>query len=151
MVTFNSILGFISICEKNKKIVRIKFSKYDDESDYNNYFLHDCKHKILDFINGKSKIINCPFDLQGTDFQLIVWNELLKIPYGTTITYKQLAERIGKPNAYRAVANANRLNPIPLIVPCHRVIGSNGKLVGYRYGIDKKKYLLEMEKKLSGG
>jgi methylated-DNA-[protein]-cysteine S-methyltransferase len=146
MITFNSILGFISICEKNRKIISIKFSKYNDECDNSNIFLLDCKKQILDFLAGKTKIIDCPFELKGTDFQLSVWNELLKIPYGKTITYKQLAERIGKPTAYRAVANANRLNPLPLIVPCHRVIGSNGKLIGYRYGIDKKKYLLDLEK-----
>jgi len=82
---------------------------------------------------------------RGTAFQLAVWNELLKIPYGHTISYAELAGRIGKPAAIRAVGAANGANPIPVIVPCRRVIGSNGSLTGYGGGIERKQWLLALE------
>jgi methylated-DNA-[protein]-cysteine S-methyltransferase len=89
------------------------------------------------------------FDLQmetaGTEFQQRVWAELLKIPYGSTTNYGELARRIGNPNASRAVGAANGQNPISIIIPCHRVIGSNGSLTGYGGGIERKKFLLDLE------
>lgn len=84
--------------------------------------------------------------MEGTDFQKTVWKELLKIPYGKTVSYKYIADKIGNKKAFRAVGNANNKNKISIIIPCHRVIGSNGKLVGYANGIDMKKFLLELEK-----
>ena len=91
----------------------------------------------------------CEFDIPllfvGTDFQKKVWNELLKIPYGKTISYCDLAKRIGMPNAVRAVANANAVNAISIIAPCHRVIGSDGTLTGYGGGLERKRFLLELE------
>lgn len=84
--------------------------------------------------------------MEGTDFQKNVWKELLKIPYGKTVSYKYIADKIGNKKAFRAVGNANNKNKISIIIPCHRVIGSNGKLVGYANGIDMKKLLLELEK-----
>jgi methylated-DNA-[protein]-cysteine S-methyltransferase len=84
---------------------------------------------------------------EGTTFQLKVWNELLEIPYGETISYGELARRIGNPNASRAVGLANGTNPIPIIIPCHRVIGSNGKLTGYGGGLPIKEKLLALEKR----
>jgi methylated-DNA-[protein]-cysteine S-methyltransferase len=86
-----------------------------------------------------------PLAMEGTEFQLRVWAELRKIPYGETRTYGQLAAEIGKPEAMRAVGLANGQNPIPIIVPCHRVIGSNGSLTGYGGGMENKKKLLELE------
>ena len=88
-----------------------------------------------------------PLLFVGTDFQKKVWNELLKIPYGVTVSYGELAQRIGMPNAVRAVANANAVNAISIITPCHRVIGSNGSLTGYGGGLERKRYLLNLEKK----
>jgi methylated-DNA-[protein]-cysteine S-methyltransferase len=84
-------------------------------------------------------------DLEGTDFQLRVWHELLTIPYGETRSYAQIAEAIGRPKAVRAVGAANGSNPVAILVPCHRVIGSNGKLTGYGGGLPLKKRLLELE------
>ncbi|PMK02437.1 methylated-DNA--[protein]-cysteine S-methyltransferase [Vibrio sp. 10N.261.55.A7] len=86
-----------------------------------------------------------PLAPQGTDFQQKVWHELCKIPYGESWSYKELAERLGKPTASRAVGMANGKNPISIIVPCHRVIGKNGKLTGYAGGLDAKKTLLKLE------
>ncbi len=87
-----------------------------------------------------------PLDLRGTPFQLRVWQELCKIPWGRTISYKELAARAGSPKGFRAVGRANGANPIPLIIPCHRVINANGALGGFSSGLHRKKWLLEHEK-----
>src|SRR5271163_1303390 len=97
------------------------------------------------YFEGKLKNFDVPLSLQGSDFQLRVWQNLRAIPYGETISYGQLARRIGNPKAARAVGLANGSNPIPIIVPCHRVIGSNGSLVGYGGGLPIKKALLLIE------
>lgn len=146
MICFNTKLGNICISENNNVITEIRFTKFNEEETYSNKVLEECKNQLLEYFDGQRKYFDCKFSAKGTDFQKRVWNELLKIPYGKTISYKQLAEKIGSPNAYRAVANANRLNPIPIIIPCHRVIGSNGKMIGYASGLDKKIYLLKLEK-----
>ena len=100
----------------------------------NEYFLHQRRE------------FDIPLLFVGTDFQKKVWNELLKIPYGKAISYGELAKRIGKPNAVRAVANANAVNALSIIVPCHRIIGSDGSLTGYGGGLDRKRFLLDLEK-----
>jgi len=97
------------------------------------------------YFNGKLAKFTCPVDLIGTPFQIRVWKELSKIPYGSTITYKHLARRVHAPKASQAVGRANGANPLPIIVPCHRVIGSDGSLVGYASGIKTKEFLLRLE------
>jgi methylated-DNA-[protein]-cysteine S-methyltransferase len=97
------------------------------------------------YFDGKLKVFDLPLVLDGTEFQLRVWNNLRKIPYGETISYGQLAKRIGSPDAARAVGLANGSNPIPIIIPCHRVIGSNGDLTGFGGGLPLKKKLLALE------
>jgi methylated-DNA-[protein]-cysteine S-methyltransferase len=99
------------------------------------------------YFRGELKEFDLPLVMEGTEFQLRVWNALRAIPYGETISYAQLAERIGNPRAVRAVGLANGSNPIPIIVPCHRVIGSNGSLTGFGGGLSTKKMLLELENK----
>ncbi len=99
------------------------------------------------YFRGELKEFDLPLAMEGTAFQLRVWNALRAIPYGETIFYAQLAERIGNPKAVRAVGLANGSNPIPIIVPCHRVIGSNGSLTGFGGGLSTKKMLLELESK----
>ena len=101
--------------------------------------------QLSEYFSGKRQTFDIPLNLKGTEFQLAVWNELLRIPYGDTITYAELARRIGRPSAIRAVGAANGANPIPVIVPCHRVIGSNGTLTGYGGGIERKQWLLALE------
>jgi methylated-DNA-[protein]-cysteine S-methyltransferase len=97
------------------------------------------------YFEGKLTDFDLPLVLDGTEFQLLVWNHLRKIPYGETVSYGQLARRIGSPAAARAVGLANGSNPIPIIVPCHRVIGSNGDLTGFGGGLPVKKKLLALE------
>ena len=101
--------------------------------------------QLDDFFAGKRKEFDVPLLFVGTDFQKTVWNELLKIPFGTTVSYGEMARRIGMPKAVRAVANANGANAISILAPCHRVIGSDHSLTGYGGGLDVKRTLLELE------
>ena len=102
--------------------------------------------QLDEYFQGKRTTFSLPFKLTGTPFQLAVWKELQNIPYGQTTSYKEIAQKINKPKAYRAVGMANNKNPLPIIIPCHRVIGSNGKSIGYAGGLKLKNYLLELEK-----
>ncbi len=97
---------------------------------------------------GNLRTFTVPIRTEGTPFQERVWDELLKIPYGTTISYLELATRLGDPNATRAVAGANNANPIAILIPCHRVIGADGSLTGYGAGVEKKAFLLNLERGL---
>ncbi len=110
------------------------------------YFFKEAKKQIKEFFYGERTKFNLKLNPKGTEFQKKVWKELLKIPYGELRTYKDIAIKIGNPNASRAIGMANNRNPIPLIIPCHRVVGANNKLVGYAYGIDMKKKLINLEK-----
>jgi methylated-DNA-[protein]-cysteine S-methyltransferase len=107
--------------------------------------------QIEHFFAGKRRAFDLPLAPEGSEFQKRVWSELVRIPFGETISYGELARRVGRPGAARAVGRANATNPIALIVPCHRVIGSNGKLTGYAGGIDLKEKLLAWERKLTAG
>ena len=101
--------------------------------------------QVTEYFAGKRQTFELDLAPRGTPFQLAVWNALREIPYGDTISYAELARRIGKPAAVRAVGAANGANPIPVIIPCHRVIGSNGTLTGYGGGIERKQWLLAHE------
>ena len=101
--------------------------------------------QIEEYLNGKRRLFSLPLAPRGTEFQMAVWQALLTVPYGETRSYKEIAVLIGRPKAVRAVGMANHRNPISIIVPCHRVIGSNGDLTGYGGGLPLKRYLLELE------
>ncbi len=105
--------------------------------------------QLFEYLNGKRRDFNLPLLKEGTDFQISVWNELLKIPYGETRSYKDIAIAINNEKAVRAVGMANNRNKIPIVIPCHRVIGSNKKLVGYGGGLEIKEFLLNLEKRNS--
>jgi len=115
-----------------------------------NVHIKNLRFQIDEYFAGIRKSFNIPLVTPGTEFQKKVWNELLNIPYGTTISYRQQAAALNNPLSVRAVANANGMNRIAIIIPCHRVIGSNGSLTGYAGGLHRKKWLLEHEKKYSG-
>ncbi|MDA0911632.1 MAG: methylated-DNA--[protein]-cysteine S-methyltransferase [Proteobacteria bacterium] len=104
------------------------------------------KTQLTEYFKGKRQVFDIPLCLHGTDFQLSVWQELRNIPYGKTISYAEQARRLGDKNKARAVGLANGLNPVSIIVPCHRVIGSNGSLTGFGGGLDNKAKLLEIER-----
>ena len=107
--------------------------------------LEDCVLQLNEYFKGDRKQFSLKLNAKGTDFQERVWNELLTIPYGKTSSYLELSKQLGDVKAIRAVANANGKNPLWIIVPCHRVIGSDGSLTGYAGGLHRKKWLLEHE------
>ena len=113
--------------------------------------LQQCREELIAYFQGKRKSFDVPVQQDGTIFQQRVWSELLAIPYGKTISYLTLAKRLGDPKAIRAAASTNGKNNIAIIVPCHRVIGSNNDLVGYAGGLWRKRWLLEMETKITYG
>jgi len=116
-----------------------------------NPHLNTLSIQLEQYFAGSRKEFDLVVVALGTPFQQAVWKELVKIPYGKTISYKEEAERIGRPTAVRAVARANGANPISVVIPCHRVIGKNGKLVGYGGGLGRKQWLLDLERKHVGG
>ena len=109
--------------------------------------IEKARHQLNEYFQNQRREFDIPLLFVGTDFQKKVWNELLKIPYGTTISYSELAKRIGMPKSVRAVANASAVNALSIIIPCHRVIGSDGSLTGYGGGVVRKRFLLDFEKK----
>lgn len=110
-----------------------------------NKHFHELKQELNDYFESKNNQFSVSLSMYGTPFQISVWNELLKIPYGSTKSYQQQANALGKPGSVRAVANSNGMNKIAIIIPCHRVIGSDGQLTGYGGGLWRKKFLLELE------
>ncbi|MFO1519540.1 MAG: methylated-DNA--[protein]-cysteine S-methyltransferase [bacterium] len=113
--------------------------------------LSQASRELGEYLEGTRKTFEVPLDLVGTPFQRLVWEELLKIPYGETISYRQLADRIHNPGAIRAVGAANGKNPVSILVPCHRVIASDGSLGGYAGGLPVKARLLQLEAKREWG
>ena len=113
-------------------------------------FLEEVARQLTAYFEGKLRDFSIPFHLVGSSFQVRVWEALQTIPYGETVSYAELASRISAPRAYRAIGQANHVNPISIILPCHRVIGSNGALVGYGGGLATKEYLLALEKRFAG-
>jgi methylated-DNA-[protein]-cysteine S-methyltransferase len=107
------------------------------------------REQLDEYFAGERQEFDVPLKLEGTPFQRGVWRELARIPFGTTITYAELARRIGRPTASRAVGHANGRNPISILVPCHRVVGAGGQLTGYAGGVDKKRWLLERERRVT--
>ncbi|GCE13230.1 methylated-DNA--[protein]-cysteine S-methyltransferase [Tengunoibacter tsumagoiensis] len=110
-----------------------------------NPLLEKAQEELHRYFAGECVQFTCPLDLHGTPFQLLVWQALTKIPYGKTCSYSEIAQAIGQPKASRAVGAANGANPVPIIVPCHRVIGRNGTLTGYGSGLPTKSWLLSLE------
>jgi methylated-DNA-[protein]-cysteine S-methyltransferase len=125
--------------DKLQKKLNAKFTQREDD------ILKEAKKQFDEYFKGKRKNFDIPLLLTGTEFQKKAWEILLKIPYGKTANYKEQSRLIGNEKAVRAVANANGANPIAIIVPCHRIIGSGGSLTGYAGGMELKKRLLELE------
>lgn len=139
--------GKLKIVANKNAIVQIDFLSIKplDLNEQPNHITKFAVKEISEFILRKRKKFTVPVDLHGTEFQMKVWNALMEIPYGEIRSYKDLAIKIKSEKAYRAVGMTNSLNPIPLIVPCHRVIGASGKLVGFSGGLELKKALLNFE------
>lgn len=144
---YKSPIGIIEIKSRDGYIISLDFVEKEEEVEFIPEVLKQCIKELHEYFNGVRKDFSVKVHLEGTDFQKKAWEELMKIPYGETISYKEQAQRIGSPKAFRAVGLANSKNPVGIIVPCHRVIGSNGKLTGYAGGLWRKKWLIEHEKK----
>lgn len=132
-----------------QSITEISFAETDIQEAHTCDILEDCKAQLENYLSGKTDTFDLPLQAEGTEFQKKVWAELLKIPYGVTMTYMELAIKLGDSKAIRAVGTANGRNPIAILIPCHRVIGAGNKLTGYAGGIWRKKFLLELEMKNS--
>lgn len=142
---FDSPIGPLGIVMDAEAIVRIDFVPDAAIPVSTHPVLDAAKEQLMEYFAGSRKTFDLPLNSGGTAFQKRVWQALTQIPYGETETYGQLAARIDAPKAARAVGQANNRNPIPIVIPCHRVIGANGSLVGYSDGVDIKRRLLELE------
>ena len=135
----------LGIVVKDGKVREVEFGKYPDNGGGEE--VEEVRRQLREYLSGKRKEFDLKLEPQGTQFQKDVWNAMLEIPYGETRSYKEIAQRIGRPLAYRAVGQASNRNPIAIIIPCHRVVGSNGSLTGYGGGMPIKIRLLDLEKK----
>jgi len=146
-VTYESPLGRLLLAESRAGLVEIRFPHKSPERSWQKVDRLRCEavEQLEAYFQGDLLEFDLPLAAQGTPFQSQVWQVLLAIPFGQTRTYAQIARQIGRPKAFRAVGAANGQNPLPIVVPCHRVIGSDGSLTGFGGGLDLKKALLEHE------
>ncbi|MEI8115066.1 MAG: methylated-DNA--[protein]-cysteine S-methyltransferase [Bacteroidia bacterium] len=145
--SLSSPLGFLKIRSDGQSVTGISFSETDVQEQDSCEVMEVCKEQLGNYFSGRIVSFDFRINPEGTEFQQKVWGELLKIPYGETITYMELAVNVGDAKAVRAVGTANGRNPIAIVIPCHRVIGAGNKLTGYAGGIWRKKLLLELEMK----
>ncbi len=145
---YETKVGFFKMGYSNEKIIFFKKIFDQNVTDFGtkNELTEQAYTQLTEYLDGKRKAFDIPFELNGTEFQKRVWSALQDIPYGETRSYKDIAKAVGNEKASRAVGMANNKNPITVIVPCHRVIGASGKLVGYAGGLSMKEFLLEMER-----
>lgn len=139
--------GLCAVLWEKEKLNRVALNSEEHIENPRNHFLKQAKRELEEYFAGKRCEFTVALDFIGTDFQKKVWKNLQKISYGQTASYKDLAIKIKKPTAARAVGMANGKNPLSIIIPCHRVIGANGALTGYAGGLENKKILLELESK----
>lgn len=146
--SINTKIGNMIIIEEDNHIVQIEINREIEAKTIskNTPLLEETQKQLKEYFEGNRKEFTVPLNPKGTKFMKEVWTALQEIPYGEVRSYGEIAKKVGNPKAARAVGMANNRNPIPIIIPCHRVIGTNGKLVGYALGMEMKKTLLELEK-----
>ena len=148
--TFNSPIGPLTLNAENGALTSVWMEDEDlPEHIDDTAPLAEARRQLEAYFAGELREFDLPLAPAGSEFQLGVWRELAKIPYGETISYGELATRVGDPTKARAVGAANGRNPLPVIVPCHRVIGADGSLIGFGGGLDRKRRLLELERGVS--
>jgi methylated-DNA-[protein]-cysteine S-methyltransferase len=145
-------IGAILVARDENTIIEIHFAGAEPKSDWtrDDDALREAAAQLRAYFAGERTTFDLPLAPRGTEFQQSVWDALQRIPYGETTTYSTIAERIGRPAAIRAVGAANGANPIPIVIPCHRVIGASGSLTGFGGGIDVKRQLLALEARVAG-
>ena len=136
--------ALVAVLWENENPNRVRLAELTENTQH--LILLETQKQLNEYFTGQRQIFDLPLDFEGTEFQQKVWQALLTIPFGETRSYKQIAEQIGNVKAVRAVGAANGKNPISIIAPCHRVVGANGKLVGFAGGLDNKDILLKIEK-----
>lgn len=146
-IEYDSPLGTLYLAEERGQLVEISYVPIVKGEKKETELLEEVKRQLEEYFKGNLKNFDLPLNPSGTEFQKKVWKALLTIPYGETRSYGEIASQIGKEKASRAIGGANHVNPISIVIPCHRVIGKNGSLVGYGGGLDKKTILLELERK----
>lgn len=147
----NSPLGDLLALSDGINLTGLYFSPFPQpvsryKTDVEAVIFQETRRQVVGYFEGKLKLFHLPIRMHGTPFQCRVWELLLRIPYGQTVSYKQLAIWLGSPGSVRAVGNANGKNPISIVVPCHRVIGANNALIGYGGGLERKAALLDLER-----
>lgn len=145
--TYDSPVGMFYLAEENGVLTDLRFRPIPNAEERETPLLSRAAEQLDEYFDGKRHEFDLPLYPRGTPFQTSVWSALQDIPYGETRSYKNIASALGKPTACRAVGSANNKNPISIIIPCHRVIGSGGALTGYGGGLDVKQALLELEKR----
>ena len=146
--TYETVLGSVTFVEEDGALLAITTHRSYEGIEQETALIKEAYQQLSEYLKGERQMFDLPLNPRGTDFQKRVWQALCDIPYGETRSYKQIAEAIGNPKAVRAVGMANNRNPITIVVPCHRVIGADGKLVGYGGGLEMKEFLLRLEKSL---
>ena len=146
--SYETKLGSVTFVEEDGTLLAITTHHTYEGKRVETPLIKEAYRQLSEYLMGKRKRFDLPLNPRGTEFQQQVWKALCDIPHGETRSYKQIAETIGNPKAVRAVGMANNRNPLLIVIPCHRVIGANGKLVGYGAGIEKKEFLLKLEKSL---
>jgi len=145
MPIISSPFGNILLESREGCLSRVQFTEQEADADILDQVLLRAKQQLDEYFEGSRRIFNMPIGLGGTDFQRKVWMEVAKIPFGQTTTYMKLSQKLGNPAAIRAVGAAIGANPILVILPCHRILGSDGSLTGYAGGLERKKALLVLE------
>ncbi|QUJ69893.1 methylated-DNA--[protein]-cysteine S-methyltransferase (plasmid) [Photobacterium sp. GJ3] len=138
-------IGWLAVVADASAILTIEFDATEKPEDMDNAITQAGVQQLTEYFAGQRTTFDLPLNMAGTDFQQEVWQTLTAVPFGVTCSYADIASRIARPKAVRAVGAANGRNPIPIVVPCHRIIGSSGTLTGYAGGLDKKQWLLAHE------
>ena len=142
---YKSPFGLLKIGIADEKVILVSIVPKQDEQHQPASLSDKVYHQLQEYFAGQRTVFTVPYALNGTSFQQAVWTQIAKIPYGQTVTYKDIAQAIDKPRAFQATGRAVGANPLAILIPCHRVVGSNGELTGYAFGLEMKKALLNLE------
>lgn len=150
--TIECPLGYVKIEGNSEVICSISFSDFNStDTEFQPDIARKACYQLEQYFLGKLQVFSLPIHQQGTEFQQKVWAQLKDIPYGKTCSYMAIARKLNNPKSIRAVGNSNGKNSLAIVIPCHRVIGESGKLVGYAAGLERKKWLLQHEAKFANG
>ena len=142
---YQSPFGLLKIGAAEEKVILVGIVSKQDEPNQPTALSAEVYRQLQEYFAGQRTVFTVPYALNGTSFQQAVWTQIAKIPYGQTVTYKDIAQAIDKPRAFQATGRAVGANPLAILIPCHRVVGSNGELTGYAFGLEMKKALLNLE------